>query len=87
MEPSSSGASLEVRKIAVGPSAPPMMAMEAACFSENPSPRPSALIAHAPRKVKKIPPCAAAPSIRLFGLAISGEKSVMAPIPMKISDG
>ena len=49
MEPSSSGASLEVRKIAVGPSAPPMMAMEAACFSENPSPSPSALIAHAPR--------------------------------------
>ena len=87
MEPSSSGASLEVRKIAVGPSAPPMMAMEAACFSENPSPRPSALIAHAPRKVKKIPPCAAAPSRKLFGFAISGPKSVIAPMPRKMIGG
>ena len=41
----------------------------------------------APRKAKKIPICAAAPSRMLFGLAISGPKSVMAPTPMKIRDG
>ena len=35
----------------------------------------------------KIPNCAAAPSKKLLGLAISGPKSVIAPTPKKISDG
>ena len=35
--PSSSGASFVVRKMAVGPSAPPMMPMEAACGPVKPS--------------------------------------------------
>jgi len=35
----------------------------------------------------KIPICAAAPSQKLIGLAISGPKSVIAPTPMKISEG
>ena len=37
--PSNSGARRAVRKIAVGPSAPPMMAMPAAWFGSNPSAR------------------------------------------------
>ena len=45
------------------------------------------MIAHAPRKVKKIPPCAAAPSRKLFGFAISGPKSVIAPMPRKMIGG
>ena len=35
----SSGASLPVRKIAVGPSAPPMMPIDAACSGVNPTTR------------------------------------------------
>ncbi len=38
-------------------------------------------------KARKIPSCAAAPSSRLLGLAISGPKSVIAPTPMKMSGG
>ena len=41
----------------------------------------------APRNVKKIPPCAAAPSRKLFGFAISGPKSVIAPMPRNIKGG
>ena len=37
--------------------------------------------------VIKIPICAAAPRIKLFGFAINGPKSVIAPIPRKISGG
>ncbi len=80
MGPSSSGASFEVRKMAVGPSAPPMMPIEPACAGVKPS-------AKAPMKVRKMPICAAAPSRKLFGLAISGPKSVMAPTPTKIRQG
>ena len=41
----------------------------------------------APMNVKKIPPCAAAPIRKLLGLAISGPKSVIAPIPRNMSGG
>ena len=64
----------------VGPSAPPIIDTAAAALSENP-------IAIAPRYAAKIPNCAAAPRRKLLGLAISGPKSVIAPTPMKISDG
>ena len=43
--------------------------------------------ARAIKKVTKIPSCAAAPKRRLFGLAINGEKSVIAPTPIKIRHG
>ena len=35
----------------------------------------------------KMPSCAAAPRRHVFGLAISGPKSVIAPTPMKIRIG
>ena len=41
----------------------------------------------AQRKVMNIPTCAAAPRMKLFGLAMSGPKSVIAPTPMKIRQG
>ena len=78
--PSSCGASVLVTRIAVGPSAPPMMPIAAA--SSGMKPRNSA-----PMKAANTPNCAAAPSSRLFGLAIRGEKSVIAPTPRKISEG
>ena len=64
----------------VGPSAPPMIEIAAAALSLKP-------IAIAPKYAPKIPNCAAAPSKKLLGFAISGPKSVMAPTPMKIKDG
>ena len=80
MGPSSSGASRLVTKMAVGPSAPPMMPMEEACRSVKPNRRQ-------PTKVIKMPTWAAAPSSRVLGLAIRGPKSVPAPTPMKIRQG
>ena len=88
MGASSSGASLEVSQMAVGPSAPPMMPMEAACSGEKlmmPPVMPAMLPAS--MNAAKMPNWAAAPSSRLFGLASSGPKSVMAPTPRKMSDG
>ena len=38
---------------------------------------------NAPKNVKKIPNCAAAPSNKLEGLESSGPKSVVAPIPSR----
>ena len=67
--------------IAVGPSAPPMMPMAAATLTGKWK------ISRAPRKAEKIPNCAAAPSSREDGRAISGPKSVIAPTPIKISGG
>ena len=78
--PSNSGFSLEVRKIAVGPSAPPIMPMLPAAFRSNPRKVAST-------KGTKMPICAAAPSRRLDGLAMSGPKSVIAPTPRKMSGG
>ena len=88
IEPSSCGASFEVRNIAVGPSAPPMIPIEAASLNEKSTPSiPVRLNAQAPRKVTKIPSCAAAPSSKLLGFAIRGPKSVIQPIPKNISGG
>ena len=41
----------------------------------------------ASRKAPKTPNCAAAPSRKLLGLAISGPKSVSAPTPRNMRDG
>ena len=41
----------------------------------------------APAKVMKMPNCAAAPKRRDFGFARSGEKSVIAPIPINTRGG
>ena len=68
------GASFEVRKIAVGPSAPPMMPIDAASGKEKPS-----LIA--PRNVANMPICAAAPRSMLKGLAMSGPEVRKRPDP------
>ena len=57
-----------------------MIAIAPDCGSEKPR-------KIAPVKVTKIPICAAAPRIRLLGLEISGPKSVIHPIPRKISGG
>ena len=80
MGPSSAGASRAVTKMAVGPSAPPMMPMALDSCPVKP-------IRRQPINVTKIPSCAAAPSNRLLGLAMRGPKSVMAPTPMKIRQG
>ena len=80
MAPIMSGASREERKIAVGPSAPPMMPIAPACAGSNPKARE---MAYAP----KIPNCAAAPIRSSFGFEISAEKSVIAPMPRKIRGG
>ena len=68
------------KNIEVGPSAPPIIAIAAAAISLNP-------ISMASMYAPKIPNCAAAPSRKLFGFAISGPKSVIAPTPRKMSDG
>ena len=67
--------------IAVGPSAPPIIPIEAACLAVN-CPDTFAKV-----NAKYIPNCAAAPKRRLIGFAINGPKSVIAPTPMNIRQG
>ena len=80
MAPIRLGASFDERKMAVGPSAPPIMAMAPAWSGEKP-------IARATMYAPKIPNWAAAPISISLGLAMSAEKSVMAPMPRKMSGG
>ena len=80
MGPRSCGASFVVRNIAVGPSAPPMMPMEAASGPVKPN-------SIARKKATNTPICAAAPRRRLLGFASSGPKSVIAPTPRNMSEG
>ena len=83
-----SGANLVVTKIAVGPSAPPMIPIEEAIrASKLVQPKQFLPKAIAPMKVIKIPICAAAPNNIVFLLAINGPKSVVAPIQRKIKQG
>ena len=74
------GASLDERKMAVGPSAPPMIPI--APDSAGVKPICSAIV-YAP----KIPIWAAAPINISLGCDISAEKSVIAPIPRKMRGG
>ena len=90
MAPRRSGASRLVSQMAVGPSAPPMMPIEAAALigSQPKKSCPKAAASpSAPKSAKKMPNCAAPPRRAIFGLAISGPKSVIAPTPMKIMIG
>ncbi len=64
----------------VGPSAAPMIAMDAASCRSKPK-------RQAMQSVKKMPNCAAAPKIISLGLDSSGVKSIMAPMPMNSSSG
>ena len=80
MGPSRAGASIAVTKMAVGPSAPPIIPTEDDSAPLKPMRRQ-------PMKVMKMPSCAAAPSSKLLGLAIRGPKSVIAPTPMKMRQG
>ena len=66
--------------MAVGPSAAPMIPIEAASLRGKP--RSDAIIIE-----MKIPPCPAAPMKISQGLEISGPKSIIAPIPIKRSRG
>ena len=59
----------------VGPSAAPMIPMEAASRKSNP-------ISVATQIAKKIPNCAAAPNKNKIGYDKSGPKSIIAPIPI-----
>ena len=63
-------------RIEVGPSAAPMMPMEAASLRSKP-------ISDARLIAKKIPNCAAAPKRNIYGWDSSGPKSIIAPIPIK----
>ncbi len=78
--PSKCPASLLVKNIAVGPSAPPIIPIDAASCGVNPK-------RIATPKAKKIPNCAPAPISTLDGLASNGPKSVIAPTPKNISGG
>ena len=69
-----------VVKMAVGPSAPPMMPKEAASFGVNP-------IKIATSNTVKIPSCAAAPNMERRKLRNIGPKSVNAPTPIKMIGG
>ena len=80
MAPRRLGASLELRKMAVGPSAPPIMPIAPASAGVNPRAR---AMSNAP----KIPTWAAAPISISRGWEMREEKSVIAPIPRKISGG
>ena len=79
--PRISGARLADRNIVVGPSAPPIMPMEAASDNSNTP------VASAPQKATKMPTCAAAPRSRVLGLDMTGPKSVIAPSPRKMIGG
>ena len=80
MAPIRSGARRPEMKMAVGPSAPPMIPMAPASLGLKPSSKASA---YAP----KIPNCAAAPIKSSLGLDIRALKSVIAPMPRKMSGG
>ena len=80
MAPMRLGDNFDERKMAVGPSAPPMIAIPAAWFGSKPNSKANI---YAP----KIPNCAEAPMSISLGLANRAEKSVMAPMPRKISGG
>ena len=67
-------------KMEVGPSAAPMMAMDAAFLRSKPS-------SVAMLRVKKMPNCAAAPNSISFGLDKSGPKSIIAPMPINSKSG
>ena len=67
-------------KIEVGPSAAPMIPMEAASFKSKPSNTATMI-------VKKIPNCAAAPNNKRNGFCSKGPKSIIAPIPINKSKG
>ena len=74
-------------QIEVGPSAPPMMPIDAACSSVKWMPGTNWSSTTAPMSAEKMPSCAAAPRSSIFGLAMSGPKSVMAPTPKKMRIG
>jgi hypothetical protein len=65
----------------VGPSAPPMIPIEAASPGRKPN------RAWAPIAATKTPSWAAAPSMNVIGRASRGRKSVSAPTPRKITGG
>ena len=81
MAPRRAGARVLVTRMAVGPSAPPMIPIAAASLGSN-TPE-----IKAKAKATKTPSCAPAPMSRDLGLEIRGVKSVMAPIPTKIRQG
>ena len=82
------GANCEATMMEVGPSAAPMMPMEAASLSvKRNTPRSSTAKRMAAITVKKMPNCAAAPKNIILGVANRGRKSVIAPMPTKISAG
>ena len=64
-----------------------MIPIEAASLTPNIMLGTSALKTNAPTNVKNTPNCAAAPRRILLGFAISGPKSVIAPMPRNISGG
>ena len=63
-----------------------MIPVAAACFKVNET-TPSLFNSKAPITVAKMPNCAAAPNINVLGLASIGPKSVIAPTPIKMTNG
>ena len=77
--PSRCGASLMVVKMAVGPSAPPIIAKDAASGNVKKL--------QATSNTAKMPNCAPAPKMANFKLRSMGPKSVSAPTPMNMIGG
>ncbi|OPZ85172.1 MAG: hypothetical protein BWY74_03994 [Firmicutes bacterium ADurb.Bin419] len=71
---------LPATKIAVGPSAAPIIPIEAAAPKSNPNSRAIIIVA-------KIPNWAAAPKNNMNGFCNNGPKSIIAPTAIKISTG
>ena len=80
MAPKRWGANWLATKIEVGPSAAPIIPIEAASRMSKPANT-------ATTTTKKIPNWAAAPKSNMKGFWSNGPKSIIAPIPMKISRG
>jgi hypothetical protein len=86
MAPSRSGASREARKIAVGPSAPPMIAMADASCSVKSKPGRN-VQRNRPDQGREDPELRRGTEQQRRRTAIRAPKSVSAPTPMKISSG
>ena len=67
-------------RMEVGPSAAPMMPMEAASIRSKPNNAATVM-------VRNTPNWAAAPNSSNFGLESTGPKSIIAPMPIKSSSG
>ena len=91
MGPSNSGANSRATYMDVGPSAAPMMPIDAACLRVKAGMKLAYLLSlpryRAAIRVAKMPNCAAAPKNSMNGRLSRGAKSIIAPTAMKMRIG